>query len=90
MPDKPNFALLIGKKKDPESDPMESDLKGADGMDGPMAEESACKDMMSALKTGDTKLFSAALKDFIEMQDGEPDGDEAAPPVEGAGDQGAE
>lgn len=74
--EKPGFALLIGKdKKDgpvesPSKDEHAEDLKDSPAMDGPMAQDSAVKDIMSALKSGDHILLKEALKDFVEMCSG--------------------
>ena len=84
MDKKPNFALLIaGKPKDGKEEQLgmskdehEEDL-GAEDMDKEGAENSACADIVKAMKSGDHMMLKLALKDFIALQ--EPDGDEEAP-----------
>lgn len=85
----PNFALLIGKKKDkatPASDNLsaqdhENDLSG--DSDKEQAENSAVDDMLSAAKSNDSETFKAALKDFLsicypQLEDDGGEGDDEA------------
>lgn len=86
---KPNLALLLMKSKDKsgESPPKDdTDHEGdlGDGVSSDVAEQSAVKDMMSAIKMNDTASFSSALKDWLEicypsLADGKDDMDESEP-----------
>ena len=69
--EKPNLGMLLLKAKKPDEgglakDEHSADL-GMDSMDGKGAEMSAAKDAMNAVKTGDAAMFSAALKDLMEI-----------------------
>jgi hypothetical protein len=63
--DKPNFALLIGKKKDdgPEKVDHASDLGVKDSMDKEGVENSAVKELFPHM---DVMTAKQALKDFLE------------------------
>ena len=67
--DVPNFALLIGKpkpgsdSKGPSADQHAKDL----GVDDTDHEDSAVKDLMSALKSNDVEMFKSALGDYLEL-----------------------
>ena len=66
----PNFALLIGKPNGSKDEPVdhEADLeKDSDGMDKGGAEDSAVKDLISAVHDRDVDATKAALKDFVEI-----------------------
>lgn len=69
--DKPNFALLIGKKSSPSKDDHAADLGMDDekdeGMDQDGAEDSAVKDLMMSVASKDVQGFKSALKDFLEI-----------------------
>lgn len=64
--DKPNFALLLAKGKKPD-DSVPTDHAGDLGMGKDVAEESAVKDLLAAVKSGDAQSFGSALKDFLEI-----------------------
>jgi hypothetical protein len=75
---KGGFALLIGKaKKDKPSTPEEShaedlgmsegDDESSDDMDSEGAEDSAAKDMMTAIHSQDVEGFKSALHDFLQI-----------------------
>jgi hypothetical protein len=90
--EKPNFALLIGKRlsdkdkgKPPDNEDHEQDLfPGRDAGKDDQKEEmenSAVSDIMAALATKNRGLFKSALKDFIQMSSSD-DEDEQEPEPE--------
>ncbi len=86
---KPNFALLIagkGKPKDEGMSPSKDEHAEDLGMDGPEAEDSACKDILMAIKTGDHMLLKDALKDLIALQEGAEPEEEAPSKEDGESD----
>jgi hypothetical protein len=89
MPDKPNFALLIGKKGPAGDADHEKDLAGSSEMTKERAERSALQDVITAVKVGDVAGLSTALKDFLSScypelggddESSEPAPDEEGPP----------
>ena len=97
MADKPNFALLIGKPKGaeadkptaPGTDETATDLGVKDdGMDQGGAEDSAVKDLMTALSSKDVASAKQALQDFLEIcypQLTDADGDAGSEPDDSSG-----
>lgn len=69
--DPPNFALLLSKRMG--GDKSSADSEGDSEMDAPgnneqdRMEDSACKSMMSSLKSDNVSGFKTALCDFLEM-----------------------
>ena len=85
--DKPNFALLIGKKGPASDADHEKDLSGSSEMTKERAERSALQDVITAVKVGDVASLSTALKDFLSScypelggESDEPEPDEEGPP----------
>jgi hypothetical protein len=82
--DKPNFALLIGKrladKEKGSKEPTQDDEESSDGEgEQESMENSAVADLMAALQSKNVPAAKAALKDFIQMCSGESDEPEEEP-----------
>ncbi len=60
----PSLAEVAAKKPEPKGDVVVEIGPGVDG-EGDPGEAAAADDCMAAVKSGDSKAFAAALKDFV-------------------------
>lgn len=73
--DKPNFALMIGKKLDekdgtePPDTLPDTESEGGEVDEGVAMEDSAVADFMDALKTSNVPQAKQALKDLFQLLD---------------------
>jgi hypothetical protein len=73
--DKPNFALMIGKKLDqkdgtePPAELPDSEPMGGEVDEGGAMEDSAVADLMAAIKSNSVPQAKQALKDLLQLLD---------------------